>query len=84
LVTYLNGGTPIEYVRSDVSGDAKAIGPISLPADALNQPYVELQWKYYCVSGCGGTGKRAQLRLDDIRVVGQGPYKVRLPIIFRQ
>ena len=80
----LSGGNPVEYVRSDTSGDAKAIGPISLPADALNQPYVELQWKYHCVSGCGGTGKRAQLRLDDIRVVGQGPYKIRLPIIFRQ
>ena len=78
-----NNGNPVEYVRSDVSGDAKAIGPIRLPTDALNQPYVELQWKYHCISGCGGTGRRAQLRLDDIRVVGQGPFKVRLPLIYR-
>jgi hypothetical protein len=67
----LTNGNPVEYLRSDISGDAKAIGPINLPADALDKPYVELQWKYYCVSGCGGSGRRAQLRLDDISVVGQ-------------
>jgi hypothetical protein len=79
----LSGGAPVEYLRSDVSGDAQAFGPIRLPDSMMNKPYVELQWKYHCVSGCGGSGRRAQLRLDDILVLGQGPFRSWLPFVIR-
>ncbi|NLK40450.1 MAG: hypothetical protein GX298_00150, partial [Planctomycetes bacterium] len=45
------------------------LGPIALPAEALEQPYVQLLWRYYHVDG--DSGARAQLRLDDIVVAGQ-------------
>ena len=39
-----------------------------------DQPYVQLRWKYYYVSGV--TGQRAQLRVDDILVSASGASPV--------
>jgi hypothetical protein len=59
-------GFPIEYARSPEAGDARVIGPVPLPADALGQPFVRLRWKYH--RQAEGKGSRAELRLDDILV----------------
>ena len=60
-------GQPIEYVRSDIVGDLRLFGPVTLPPDANNQTVVQLQWRYYFIP-TGATGPRAELRVDDIRV----------------
>jgi hypothetical protein len=56
------------YFRSPVSGHETLLGPVTLPASCLEQPYVQLRWKYYYASGT--TGSRDALRLDDIVVSG--------------
>jgi hypothetical protein len=60
-------GRAVEYL-SATTGHSAVPGPIRLPAACENQPYVQLRWKYYWVSGTNGA--RAQLRLDDIVVSG--------------
>lgn len=60
----LVGGQPVEYMRSATAGHNVVFGPLSLPAALLGQPYVQLLWRYYLVSGTSGA--RAQLRLDDV------------------
>ena len=64
-------GQPIEYRRNPVAGHQQVIGPVTLPATANGQPYVQLRWRYYFLSGTSGA--RAQLRLDDIRVAKSEP-----------
>lgn len=58
-------GQPVEYVRG-ADGDLHAFTAVPLPPDAQTQPYVQLLWRYYHLSG--DSGPRAQLRLDDIVV----------------
>ena len=60
------GGHTMEYVRNAVAGHSQFLGPTTLPAEAAHQPYVQLRWKYYWLSG--NNGARDQLRLDDITV----------------
>jgi len=67
------GGQPVEYQRSETAGDTEEIGPISLPSLLRNQAYVQLQWRYYHMSG--EAGPRPELRLDDI-LVGGNPVAV--------
>jgi hypothetical protein len=80
-------GQPVTYFRSAVSGQHALLGPVSLPASCREQPYVQLRWKYYHVSGTSGT--RDALRLDDIVVSGgtllPGPSHLSLagPGVFR-
>ncbi len=57
---------PVLYTRDATAGHEQPMGPVDLPADALDQPYVQVLWRYYLVSG--ESGARAQLRLDDILV----------------
>ncbi len=59
------GGDPIEYVRNEEQGHEQEFGPIALPQDAMDQPYVTLRWKYYYIE-TGITGPRAKLSLRDI------------------
>jgi hypothetical protein len=59
-------GQPVEYRRSAVAGHTAVIGPTPLPAALLNQPYVQLRWKYYWMTGLDGP--RDQLRVDDVMV----------------
>ena len=56
----------VSYQRAAIAGDAVTLGPITLPAGLVGQPYVQLLWRYHLVSGTSGA--RAQLRLDDVRV----------------
>jgi len=60
---------PLEYRSNPVAGHAEVFGPVRLPGEMQNQPYVELRWKYYHRSG--GSGPRAELRLDNIVVTGE-------------
>lgn len=60
-------GQPVEYVRSEIIGDFRDIGPVTLPPDADNCPVVQLRWKYYFIP-TGASGARAELRIDDIQV----------------
>ena len=62
-----SNGQPVEYLVQ-ANGHTQGFGPIELPAEAADQPYVQLLWKYYYVDGLAGA--RAQLRLDDITVSG--------------
>ncbi|GAB2787587.1 hypothetical protein GCM10027275_35500 [Rhabdobacter roseus] len=62
-------GQAVEYVRNATSGHSETLGPVQLPAAALDQPYVQLFWRYYQKET--GSGSRARLRLDDI-VVSRG------------
>jgi hypothetical protein len=59
-------GQPVEYVGSS-TGHSVLIGPLALPTGAVQQPYVQLRWKYYWRDGFDGP--RDELRLDDIVVV---------------
>lgn len=59
-------GSPVLYHRSLQFRNEQRMGPVDLPSDALDQPYVQLLFRYYHVSG--ESGPRAELRLDDIDV----------------
>jgi len=69
-------GQPVEYRRNAAAGHSSLIGPVPLPAVACNQPYVQLRWKYYWLTG--NSGPRDQLRLDDIMVT---PGPVPAPVL---
>ncbi len=56
---------PVEYMRAS-DGHSTVIGPVRLPVTAENRSDLQLQWRYYYVSG--DSGPRAMLRLDDITV----------------
>ncbi len=59
-------GQPVEYVRDEVAGHEAVIEPVDLPPALLDQPYVQLMWRYHHLGVTDGS--RAQLRLDDILV----------------
>lgn len=63
----LSGGSPVEYV-AQTDGHVQMIAPVDLPAETINQPYVQLLWRYSFAGGISGS--RSQLRLDDIAVSG--------------
>lgn len=56
----------IERTAGTEAPNEQRMGPVDLPSDALDQPYVQLLFRYYHVSG--ESGPRAELRLDDIDV----------------
>ncbi|MCC5835453.1 MAG: CotH kinase family protein [Opitutales bacterium] len=58
-------GKPIEYRRSS-DADVQHFESIDLPELLLGEPYVQLLWRYYHVSG--DSGPRSMLRLDDVRI----------------
>ncbi len=65
----LDGGAPVEYTRNEMEGDAEMLGPVALPEEALDEPYVQVRWKYHYID-TGVTGPRAKLRVGDIVVTG--------------
>lgn len=64
-------GEVVEYVRHEVAGHSETMGPVLLPEELEDQPYVQLRWKYYFIEG--ESGPRAQLRLGDVRVTSGQP-----------
>lgn len=57
---------PIIYFGNSSSGHSQVFENIVLPDTLLNQPYVQLLWRYYYLGG--GSGSRDELAVDDIRV----------------
>ncbi|TVR51662.1 MAG: hypothetical protein EA425_06680, partial [Puniceicoccaceae bacterium] len=66
-------GASLVYLRSETAGHEAAFGPVGLPPAAIDQPLVELLWRYQHVAGT--SGPRAALRLDDIRVSWDGEVR---------
>jgi hypothetical protein len=62
-------GSPFVYTRHDTAGHVESFGPVELPPDAIDQPFLQLLWRYHHVQG--DSGPRAELQLDDIRVVAE-------------
>jgi hypothetical protein len=60
------GNQVIEYNRG-AAGDS-VLFEVKLPSILLNQPYIQLLWRYYWKSGT--SGNRDELAVDDIGVVG--------------
>ncbi|MFU8859270.1 MAG: CotH kinase family protein [Cyclonatronaceae bacterium] len=63
-------GEPVEYMRSAVTGHEQRFESVHLPQETLDQPYVQLRWKYYFTGERLSTesGARDELRLDNIVV----------------
>jgi hypothetical protein len=69
---------PVEYVCNTQAGDASNFGPITLSSAVANQPYVQLGWKYYYLSG--NSDARPQLRVNNLNVVAvQSPVLAAIP-----
>jgi hypothetical protein len=56
------GGQPVEYLRSESAG-RRRVRPVTAAAALMDQPYLQLLWRYYHVPE---TGPRAELRLDEL------------------
>lgn len=56
------------YVTT-VNGHINSVSGVRLPDEVLDQPYVQLLWRYHHISGT--SGPRAELRLDDILLKGE-------------
>lgn len=66
-------GEIVEYIRHDTARHFRFMEPVLLPDEVNDQPYVQIRWKYYHVSGTGGP--RAKLLLDNILVTaGDHPH----------
>jgi hypothetical protein len=63
-------GEPLEYMRNAQAGHTTVFGPVTLPAEANNEPYLQLRWKYFFTGQQinQSDGSRDMLRLDDIVV----------------
>lgn len=66
----IHGGEPVEYTRRSEAGHYEVIGPVWLPPNAMDRPYVQLRWKYYFTGERldATSGQRDMLRIDDIIV----------------
>lgn len=66
-------GDPVEYERNEKAGHQETIGPVSLPADAEDQPYVELLWRYYHTGERvdEDSGQRSMLNISEISVTSE-------------
>ena len=58
-------GSPVEYLRSPVEGHTEFFD-ITLPAEYEDEANLQLQWRYYFISGLSGA--RPELRLDDVLI----------------
>jgi hypothetical protein len=56
----------LQEYKAGKDGEEKNFRVVSLPADAQQQDYVQLLWRYFYLSG--QSGARSQLRLDNIRM----------------
>lgn len=68
-----NNGQPIEYVRNETAGHYTVFEDIKLPDELLNEPYIQLLWRYY-FKGQVISGARPQLRVDDIKIYSKANY----------
>lgn len=78
FIDVIDNGEPVEYVRNEVPGHAEIIGPVVLPAETEDQPYVQIRWKYYFTGERldPDIGRRDMLRLDNIVVESQSSAEI--------
>ena len=57
---------PWQSYQVGTDGEVQHFLPFALPTELLNQEYVQLLFRYHHITG--SSGKRAELRLDDIRI----------------
>lgn len=72
---YDQQGNPVEYQRNSVSGHEQRFNEIAFPEAVLNEPYIQVQWKYYFTGQrlSQDSGARDMLRIDDILVSSSAP-----------
>ncbi len=63
-------GNPVEYHRNKMAGHAQTLGPVTLPEEILDKPYVQLLWRYFYTGMQldDDSGQRTKLNVSDIRV----------------
>jgi hypothetical protein len=63
---------PVEYTPNHEAGHYEQIGPVILPEESDDQPYVQLRWRYYFTGNQidDDDGSRSQLRVSNIEVTG--------------
>lgn len=66
-------GNPVEYARNERVGHTQNIGPVTLPADAEDQPAVQLLWRYYFTGERldDESGQRSMLNISEINVTSE-------------
>lgn len=66
-------GNQVEYERNEEAGHSQTIGPVTLPADAEDQPRVELLWRYYYTGERvdEDNGQRTMLNISEISVTSE-------------
>jgi hypothetical protein len=66
-------GNPVEYQRVNEAGHSQKIGPVNLPPETDDQPFVQLMWRYYYTGERESeeSGQRSQLNISEIRVWSQ-------------
>ncbi len=68
-------GHPVEYHRNEIAGHTREFGPLELPEYLLNQPYVQLLWRYYYTGHriTEDSGQRSKMNISDILVSVEKP-----------
>ncbi len=68
VMNHLN--LPVTYKRDEEPGHQTTVGPVILPEEVEDQPYVQLRWRYYDATEHPATaeGKGPMLRIDNINV----------------
>jgi hypothetical protein len=76
-------GNYLIYNRNENAGHEQVFGPLTLPSEFNNQPYIQLLWKYYYTGNQSdpNSGQRDELRLDDIKV---STLTMKIPEIYGQ
>jgi len=66
-------GNPVEYERNEQAGHTEIIGPVTLPADAEDQPTLQLFWRYYYTGERTDeeSGQRSMLNISEIQVTSE-------------
>lgn len=67
-------GNPVRYIRSEVTRHEARMPAVAIPADALGQTYVQFKFRYHHIQG--ESGRRAELRLDNVHVVGKSLWEL--------
>lgn len=71
-------GSPVDYARQADTSSETDFTNITFPEEALDQPYVQLRWKYYYtgIRLSEDSGQRDKIRLDDIVVETTAPTNI--------